>query len=149
MIKNTTDESDPNYFSFWYTVNPYTCGLIMNFVFPGQEFRFKALQAEMVPYMAAVAYKSTTEELVLLSEISSTSAPFLALEMVLSIDEDDYIRPQGLLVRGAYDEDSKVWIVAKNSIRMLKIKEKEVIKIPMPNTQHAAMFRGSYIFLGA
>ena len=53
-------------FSFWYSVNPFTCAIAHHLVFEENEvITFKAFNENVADNQAAIGYRSPTEELML------------------------------------------------------------------------------------
>ena len=75
--------------------------------------------------MTAVAYKSATEELILTMTLSADFVPAFD-NYVIDIPPGDFVRPAGLIIRDSYEADPRLWIVAKNSIRMMNVKTGEI-----------------------
>ena len=117
-----------NTVSFWYAINPFTCGLLHNIIFEDDELVFKALTSDTLPFVGAVGYISPTEEFIIGYKLGED---FLPANVLITIPSHDYIRPGGLFVyeRQPFFNDPSMWIVAQNSIRYYNLVSPYTAKI--------------------
>ena len=113
-------------FSFWYSVNLFTCALLHNLVFKEDVITFKAFSMEVLPYIAALGYRSPTEEIIIGYTLKQAT---IGLSIAYTIPSDDYVRPESFLVsKGVY-----MYVVAKNNIRRIAFLDDAVVFFPIEN----------------